>query len=606
MQGGSSRGRSRRQQKKPENKSFRRKALGVASALVVLAAGGGIGFYFVQAGRYVTAFFPNTSINGIDASGKTVEDVKAAIESGLSGYELTVLTRNGEETITKEEIGLHSVFDGSLEELLGAQNSKEWVKHLGTESQYQIDTMIAFDEDMLTERIQALSCMNEDAMEEPENAKISEYQSDTKSYSVVPAYQGTELVAENVRAAIGQAVMTLSTEVDLDAWGCYTKPAVDETDEALSAAVNELNRYVGAVVTHTFGDSTEVLDGDRIHTWLSLDGSTVTLDESQAEVYVKELAEKYNTAYQTKTLKTSYGQTVTISKGNYGWRINQSAEAAAILEIVRAGEQQTREPEYLQKAASHGENDYGNTYVEINLTAQHLYFYKNGELLVESDFVSGNEARGWSTPAGAYPLTYKQRNATLKGEGYSTPVSYWMPFNGGIGLHDASWRGSFGGTIYKTNGSHGCINLPPGAAKTIYENISAGDPVLCYHLSGTESKKSSQITTKPAATTAPETAAPETAPSETAAPPTETAAIGPSVEVPAESTTNTNPAEESSPQETPVSPIETQPVSPENGPGAPAETTAPQVTAGGDKESFGPGFVTETPGETEAPVGPGY
>ena len=112
-------------------------------------------------------------------------------------------------------------------------------------------------------------------------------------------------------------------------------------------------------------------------------------------------------------------------------------------------EQQTREPEYSQKAASRGANDYGSTYVEINLTAQHLYFYKNGELLVETDFVSGNESRGWATPGGAYPLTYKQRNATLRGEGYATPVSYWMPFNGGIGLHDASWRGSFGGAIIR-------------------------------------------------------------------------------------------------------------------------------------------------------------
>ncbi|MEI3186586.1 MAG: L,D-transpeptidase [Lachnospiraceae bacterium] len=148
---------------------------------------------------------------------------------------------------------------------------------------------------------------------------------------------------------------------------------------------------------------------------------------------------------------------------------------------MRRERSRSAKPQYSQKAASHDGNDYGSTYVEINLTAQHLYFYKGGSLVVQSDFVSGNESKGWSTPAGAYPLTYKQRNATLKGENYSTPVSYWMPFNGGIGLHDAYWRSSFGGTIYKTNGSHGCINLPPAVAKTIYENISAGTAVLCYH-----------------------------------------------------------------------------------------------------------------------------
>ena len=147
------------------------------------------------------------------------------------------------------------------------------------------------------------------------------------------------------------------------------------------------------------------------------------------------------------------------------------------LQVIRSGNQVTREPVWLQRGAAHGEFDYGDTYVEVNLTAQHLFFYKDGELIIESDFVSGKSSKGWDTPAGAYPLTYKQRNATLRGEDYETPVSYWMPFNGNIGLHDADWRDSFGGTIYKNNGSHGCLNLPPKTAQIIYEHISAGDPV---------------------------------------------------------------------------------------------------------------------------------
>lgn len=85
-----------------------------------------------------------------------------------------------------------------------------------------------------------------------------------------------------------------------------------------------------------------------------------------------------------------------------------------------------------------------------------------------------------------------------------------MPFNGNIGLHDATWRSTFGGTIYKTSGSHGCVNLPPAVAKTIFENIAAGVPVLCYHLPGTESQTASNGTSKPAETkpaTEPTTAA---------------------------------------------------------------------------------------------------
>lgn len=67
---------------------------------------------------------------------------------------------------------------------------------------------------------------------------------------------------------------------------------------------------------------------------------------------------------------------MTITKGNYGWRINQKEETAALAQIIRSGQGQEREPAYLQKAASYEGPDYGNTYVEINLTAQHLYFIK--------------------------------------------------------------------------------------------------------------------------------------------------------------------------------------------------------------------------------------
>ena len=64
---------------------------------------------------------------------------------------------------------------------------------------------------------------------------------------------------------------------------------------------------------------------------------------------------------------------------------------------------------------------------------------------------------------------------------YETKVTYWMPFNGGIGLHDANWRSSFGGNIYQTNGSHGCINLPTAAAKEIYDRVYDGIPIICYY-----------------------------------------------------------------------------------------------------------------------------
>ena len=251
--------------------------------------------------------------------------------------------------------------------------------------------------------------------------------------------------------------------------------------------------YAKVRITYCFGSRTEVVDGGMICSWLAEDGTgAVTIDRTKVAAYVKGLAKKYNTAYCTKELKTSYGPTVKITQGHYGWLMDQKTETDNLMRMIESGQSQEREPAYLQTAASHDGPDYGDTYVEMNLTAQHLFYFKDGKLLVESDFVSGNKAKGWSTPAGAYELTYKQKDATLKGANYKTPVTYWMPFNGNIGMHDGYWRTSFGGTIYKKNGSHGCVNLPPAVAKTIFDNIEKGTPVLCYHLEGTETDKTTK------------------------------------------------------------------------------------------------------------------
>ena len=117
-----------------------------------------------------------------------------------------------------------------------------------------------------------------------------------------------------------------------------------------------------------------------------------------------------------------------------------------------------------------------------------MFFYKNGKLILESDFVSGNLAKGYDTPTGTFPVQYKERNATLTGEDYETPVKYWMPFYRGVGFHDAWWRDEFGKDIYKTNGSHGCINMPTEAARTMFEQIERGVAVVVYKLPGTEQK----------------------------------------------------------------------------------------------------------------------
>ena len=564
------------------NKDLAVKIAAVCGGVVVLVGAVGGGLYWHESLKYQTCFLPGTIVDGMDVTGKTASEVEDAITEQLKGYTLTINGREElSESITGESVGLYAEFDDTLEKAVAAQKPMDWGKYRFGKAVNKVNTdaLLHYSSEMLDEAVAGLSCMDKENMREPQDARISDYDSATGSYTIIKEDEGTELLEDKVKEAVASAIMSLSENVNLEEQGCYLSPSVTSEDEALKTACESMNRYVGAKITYKFGDRSETLSGNEIHNWLTVNGTSVGVSETKAAEYVKNLASAYNTAYKPKTLKTSYGKNVTITTGSYGWKIDQTKETAALMSLIKNGEQTSREPEYSQKAASRSGNDYGNTYVEINLTAQHLYFYVDGKLLVQSDFVSGNAAKGWSTPAGAYALTYKQRNATLKGQGYATPVSYWMPFNGGIGLHDANWRKTFGGTIYKNKGSHGCINLPPAVAKTIYENISAGDPVLCYHMDGTESsstsgtKKDGEAETTAPATTAPTTAAPTTAAPTTAAPTTaapETTAAGPSV--------------------------------PET---AAAETT-PAVTAGGDKESFGPGFLQEPEGTTEQEIGPGF
>ena len=469
--------------KKKKKVTLRPVALYVVCVLLVVAAAVYIGFgIFFQ-----KHFCFGTTIDGIDVGGKTVDEVKNLIMEEVEQYHLTVKERgDAVETVSGTDIGIYPVFNGELEQMLEDQNGFAWAAALVKHPALELETAVSYDETMFSDTVAKLSCMQAANQIAPVDASVSDYTG--SGYELVPAEYGTTLDADAVAETIRNAVLVLAEETDLDEEGCYVKPEVEDDNATLLAAIDELNKYVKTKITYDFDVTKEVLDSSTISGWLSVDDDfQVQVDEEGIRAYVKELAGKYNTCYKPKTLKTSYGSTVTISNGPYGWKINNGEEAAKILSEIKEGKEVEREPEYSQRANSHGENDYGNSYVEINLTAQHLFLYKDGNLVTESDLVSGNVAKNHTTPGGAYQLTYKTMNAVLRGPDYETPVTYWMPFNGDIGMHDLTSRKAFGGDIYKKNGSHGCINLPFAAAKKIYETIDKGYCVLVYNLPGTES-----------------------------------------------------------------------------------------------------------------------
>ncbi len=470
-----------KKKKKNGRPKAKRTRLYIISGVIFCTA---IILYFLIGSSYQNVFFPGTIINGINVSGLDPSKALEAVNTAAGEY-ILILAEEGEhtESVSGSSIGLCMTDDSALQAILDSQNILAWGLESFHDKNYSLD--IDYDEDKLHAAVDSLSCMDQSKWVSPESAYIT-YEKNA-GYHIMPETRGNEIMADALFEAVSRAVRNLDERLSLADAGIYRLPKISSEDPSLQEQLSLLQSYSDMTVTYQFGSQTEVLDSDTISEWISVSKSgRRTIDKEAVTAYVKELAKKYNTAYSPKTLETSYGETVTIKNGFYGWMIDKEAEVDELMKILREGKSITREPAYTMEAASHDGPDYGDTYVEINLTAQHLFYYKDGELVIESDFVSGNPSRGNDTPGGAYSITYKERNATLKGQNYRTPVSYWMPFNGNIGMHDSSWRSTFGGSIYKTNGSHGCINLPPKVAETIFENIEQGIPVLCYHLSGTE------------------------------------------------------------------------------------------------------------------------
>ena len=219
------------------------------------------------------------------------------------------------------------------------------------------------------------------------------------------------------------------------------------------------------------------MDAATIKSWMSVsENGDISFSEEHIADWIAGLAEKYDTFGKDVSFQTSLGQTITVNSLDYGWQMDQEGEKSKLRSYLDSGESVLTEPLWLKMGVSLGGNGIGSTYVEIDYTNQRMWFYKDGALLVDTLVVTGNVSRDMASPEGIFGLYYKETNATLKGEDYKTPVDFWMPFYGGVGIHDAKWRSSFGGNLYQTEGSHGCINTPWENAKTIFENIEPGTP----------------------------------------------------------------------------------------------------------------------------------
>ena len=474
----------------PDNKQKKEFPLWIVLLIIGVIVAAAVIFYIYKANTYKTVFFPNTVINGIDASERTPDAAREDIRNQCREYSIVVESKGrNQEEIKASDIGMEYVAGEELDSILMEQKSLMWIFEMSKPHSYDIPTLTKLDDTKLLEACNNLKAFDDSSAEKPVNASLGEYDPSENEYLIIAENDGNIITDKNKAVEIiRDSILTMKPQINLEETGrdIYSKADVRSDNEKLIAQKTRLDTFVKPKIKYIGYDI--VLDGNLLKDWMvESDDGSLTVDENKLRNFVSDLALVYDTKGKERTLVTQYGNTTTVSDGDFGWTVDQEAEFNELKKILKEGKDVEREPVFSTKGISHGDNDWGDTYVEINLAKQHLFFVKDGKLIVSSDLVSGGHQRRTPTPTGVYSVKLKARNVVLRGprraDGsyqWESPVSYWMPFNKGIGLHDAKWRGSFGGNIYKTNGSHGCVNLPIKKATKIYEEIKAGIPVIVY------------------------------------------------------------------------------------------------------------------------------
>lgn len=442
--------------------------------------------YIVLAFYYQNAFEYGTWINHIYCTGKNIEEVNRELVEQYGYDGLTVYDKEQNAyRIAAGDIQYRYDFKESLETYLDGQNAWLWVDSLWKIREAEIRPVISYNAESFERCFESMPFLAEQEREDRE-------------YAIVRTEKGYELLnercdvldVEKARQAIADAVENGETSVSLLDAGCYYDMNLTEEMQNIKRQWEQLQEFQDCHIVYQMGEDLIPIDASVVCDWILLnedgsfaldDSGALQLREDAIAEFIANLAAQYDTVGGTRQFQTTNRGMITIEGGIYGNKLDQETETAYLTEAFFGKKEEIHTPAYLQSARQQGKDDIGDTYVEIDMGEQMMYYYLNGELQIETPVVTGNTSRHMGTPSGVNYVYQKQTNRILRGEGYASHVNFWMPVKGNIGIHDASWRSKYGGTIYQTNGSHGCINTPYNAMEQMYEMVEVGTPVVMYY-----------------------------------------------------------------------------------------------------------------------------
>lgn len=471
--------------KKGKHRGLKIAGISVAAA-VAIAYGAGVGVFMGH-------FYPNTTGAGIDLSMKTVEEASAALEENVVDYSLAVDGKDMDLVIPGDDIGFSLSGENVASKMLEQSNPWLWPYEVFQAHDTSDAYTTEFDESKLAGILDAAIAEHNETAIPSQDAKLG-YVESTGKIGVVPESYGTELVAHDVAAKINEAVSKAQRKVTLDDKDVVA-PTVLSTDKGLQKAAENAQKVSHADVKLTINDEPVAeINAKQYADWLVIgEDYSVTLDEGKMNAWISDLCDGFNTVGSTRTYTRPDGKVVTVSGGDYGWSIDTDSLLAAVQDAVANNTVGTIEVPVWQSAqvfTAAGEQDWGSRYVDVDISEQYVRFYDGGEIIWESDCITG---AGYDseriTPEGVNAVTNKANNVPLRpmenGRQVeeATYVTYWMPFIGNmVGLHDAWWQPYFGGTAYLDGlGSHGCVNLPTYAAADLFDIIEVGDVVITHY-----------------------------------------------------------------------------------------------------------------------------
>ncbi len=448
-----------------------------------------LGGFLALTWYYGRTFAVNTWINGVYCTGKTVEEVNSELMYSVEIPELVIIDDQGQSWELDLSLADYQMdYTDSLREYLKRRGQAFWLTQVETAA-LSFSPRCSWSREKLGDLVMDMDWVKaagerstEVAIRAGEDGEEPYILFDGKSHRLDP-----DMLCDYVQQCMESGIY----RIEVDQGDCYADMKDEPEDTLLREQYAELQDFLHANLIYDMGAEQIELTPDVIASFLRTGSQGIPVwDQGQLVIsangissWVEQLAQQYDTVDTTRDFQTTEGRVVQVAYNTYGTKLDVETEVEFLKEALQyeRDEPLIHRPTYLQEGYCRGLDDIGNTYIEVDMGQQHMYYYQDGECLISVDVVTGNARRRWNTPEGINYVYSKQRNRTLRGEGYATPVKYWMPVVGNVGIHDADWRSEFGGEIYLTNGSHGCINTPVDVMGELYELVEIGTPVVMFY-----------------------------------------------------------------------------------------------------------------------------